>query len=152
MSSRQCVYPAKKTFDRDAITKSLSKRHKANQSPSSPADVASLPPAILSSPFGPGFTSTGAKNDFPPRLGVASTSNVRGESSAGSSQPGGVKLYDDAPTSMDALMALCRMTKMGSFFSGGEMPPDYLRESFQDPDELRCVSLKSPPRKAKMVV
>lgn len=55
------------------------------------------------------------------------------------------KLYDDAPTSMDALMALCRMTKMGSFFSQPSEPPDFLRLAFTDEDELKCVSLMLHP-------
>jgi hypothetical protein len=36
-------------------------------------------------------------------------------------------------------MALCRLTRMGSFFNGPSEPPDFLKVAFPDPDELKCV-------------
>lgn len=41
---------------------------------------------------------------------------------------------------MELLMALCRDTRMGQFFLGPVDPPEFLRDTFPDEDELRCVS------------
>lgn len=40
---------------------------------------------------------------------------------------------------MELLMALCRDTRMGQFFSGPVDPPDFLRDAFPVEEELRCV-------------
>ncbi|WVQ76945.1 hypothetical protein IAR50_006624 [Cryptococcus sp. DSM 104548] len=38
----------------------------------------------------------------------------------------------------ELLMALCRDTRMGQFFSGPVDPPDFLKEAFPVADDLRC--------------
>ena len=53
------------------------------------------------------------------------------------------KLFDDAPTSVDALLAMCRATRMGSFFANTSgPPPDYLKAAYADEDEVMCVSTR----------
>lgn len=121
IADNKCGYPSKKALDLRAIDEKLSKRHRSSD--------ARLPltPSSVTSPLNPSQRPQLAGSSQPGPSAPASTSS-------------GPRLYDDGPTSLDALHALCRMTTMGSFFSAPTAPPDFLREQFSDPDELRCVS------------
>ncbi|KAK4688319.1 hypothetical protein P7C73_g1795, partial [Tremellales sp. Uapishka_1] len=110
-SAIKCVYPDKKPFDPEATALSLSKRHKRARPPAAePSSSSSAPPSteLLSVP------------EIPINLGE----HV--------SPPTILELHP-----AELLMAICRTTRMGSFYSGPVDPPEFLRAAFPDEWDLR---------------
>lgn len=140
----QCVYPPKKRLDQQIIEECLRKRH---------VHSSSSPPVLRHSQVisGEGPSTVPIVSIFPahptpappsPGHGEAPTSYASGVYSA-SLRPLGrtplaqVKRMDP----MELLMALCRDTRMGQFFSEPVDPPEFLKDIFPDEDELRCVGI-----------
>ncbi|WVQ83732.1 hypothetical protein IAT38_005876 [Cryptococcus sp. DSM 104549] len=154
----ECVYPAKKPFDPEAVAEKLRRRHKGGSvggtaSPG-PASV-SLPqltgagaaqldhPTHASSQHTPTTGSSGLAGPTPdssttafPPISLPGPLFLGDQGSMRSSTMGGGTVRQMDP--MELLMALGRDTRMGQFFSGPVAPPDFLKAAFPIEAELRC--------------
>ncbi|KAK8866193.1 hypothetical protein IAR55_001344 [Kwoniella newhampshirensis] len=120
----ECVYPAKKLFDPDAVAEKLRRRHKSSSHPSEQSPL-------------PGPSST------------ASPAHAISLVLPALPTPERAKVLKDKPAvdpmdPVELLMALCRNTRMGQFFIGPLDPPDFLRAAFPVEEDLRCVKDRNP--------
>lgn len=140
----QCVYPPKKRFDPQAIEDRLRKRH-VHSDPSPPAHRHSQTISGEGFPTEPTVSTFSAHlTPVPPSPGhgVTPTSYASGVCSPSLRSLGRTPLTQvKRMDPMELLMALCRDTRMGQFFLGPVDPPEFLRDTFPDEDELRCVSI-----------
>ncbi|WVQ75672.1 hypothetical protein IAR50_005301 [Cryptococcus sp. DSM 104548] len=137
----ECAYPEKKPYDKQEIAEKLWRRHhstspQAKANPSREA-LQHIPP---SHPLaGQRVSSKGSapSTEPSPVSTMQPTSSIR--VSSHTSPPNGMFVVQSRKLDpFELLMALCRDTRMGQFFSDPIDPPDFLREAFPDPDELRC--------------
>ncbi|OWZ75527.1 hypothetical protein C366_04350 [Cryptococcus neoformans Tu401-1] len=141
----ECVYPQKKWFDPQAIEDRLRKRH-VHSNPPPPAHQHSQ--TISGEGSSKGSSTEPIVSTFPahlspappsPRHGEAPTSYASGICSPSLRSLGRTPLTQvKRMDPMELLMALCRDTRMGQFFLGPVDPPEFLRDTFPDEDELRC--------------
>ncbi|OXC63381.1 hypothetical protein AYX13_06756 [Cryptococcus neoformans] len=161
----ECVYPAKKPFNAEAVDEKLRKRHKRSKSPASPSHSDITPDAFVSIPPIPmarpiqshepmlnGFassqttplTATTPISSYPTPFPLPASHPHLPPNSTPAYSPitvptGRTPLAQvKAMEPMELLMALCRDTRMGQFFSGPVDPPDFLRDAFPVEEELRC--------------
>lgn len=161
----ECVYPAKKPFNAEAVDEKLRKRHKRSKSTASPSHSDITPDAFV--PIPPIPMARPIQSDEPMLNGFASSQTTPLTATTPISSyptpfplpashphlpPNSTPAYSPitVPTGrtplaqvkamepMELLMALCRDTRMGQFFSGPVDPPDFLRDAFPVEEELRC--------------
>lgn len=162
----QCVYPAKKPFNAEAVEEKLRKRHRGSKATASPshshiashtfASIHSIPrphttqlnepilDALASSRNTPLTATTPTSSHSTPFTLPSShhhlLQNQTPSYSPTTAPAGRAPLAQiKAMEPMELLMALCRDTRMGQFFSGPVDPPDFLRDAFPVEEELRCV-------------
>ncbi|WVQ80922.1 hypothetical protein IAT38_003029 [Cryptococcus sp. DSM 104549] len=127
----ECMYPAKKVFKLDPKHMSI-----AGPPGSSSSGHLSIQAEPLQPPS-PGLSTISPHTDGPSvPLNTAAHSNSHQLSSAARRLDGipAIKAMDP----MDVLLAMCRTTRMGSFFTGPLDPPAFLSEMFPNEDDLRC--------------
>ncbi|KIR71021.1 hypothetical protein I310_05435 [Cryptococcus deuterogattii CA1014] len=161
----ECVYPAKKPFNAGAVEEKLRKRHRGSKSTASPshsditphtfAPIHSIPRAhttqlnepildALASSRNTPLTATTPTSSHSTPFTLPSSHNHLLQNQTPSYSPttapaGRAPLAQiKAMEPMELLMALCRDTRMGQFFSGPVDPPDFLRDAFPVEEELRC--------------
>lgn len=162
----QCVYPAKKPFNAEAVEEKLRKRHRGSKSTASPSrsditphtfdPIHSIPRAHTTQSNEPILDALASSRNTP----IAATTPTSSHSTPFTLPSSHHHLLQNqtpsySPTTapagraplaqikamepMELLMALCRDTRMGQFFSGPVDPPDFLRDAFPVEEELRCV-------------
>ncbi|WVQ80951.1 hypothetical protein IAT38_003058 [Cryptococcus sp. DSM 104549] len=129
----ECSYPPKKVYDH------VTKRYR----PPSPPRPAAPPPQPSSTPWrfdlnnGPPLSNAHPPDRPSPALPLASTSGPGPSSTpARITAPPLPSVKVMGP--METLLAMCRTTRMGSFFSGPLDPPSFLAAMFPDEYDMRC--------------
>ncbi|ODN78063.1 hypothetical protein L202_05143 [Cryptococcus amylolentus CBS 6039] len=126
----ECVYPEKKPFDSTKVAEKLRKRHRSDPPGSAGPSNSSISISPQDRTDEPTRPSINPINDH----SSASINAFYRSSGSGNTPLAKVRALDP----FELLMALCRDTRMGQFFSGPVDPPDFLKEAFPVADDLRC--------------
>ncbi|TYJ54987.1 hypothetical protein B9479_004298 [Cryptococcus floricola] len=126
----ECVYPEKKPFDSTKVAEKLRKRHRSDP----PGSAGPSNSSISISPQDGTEEPTRPSINPLPNHSSASINAFYKSSGSGNTPLAKVRALDP----FELLMALCRDTRMGQFFSGPVDPPDFLKEAFPVADDLRC--------------
>ncbi|WVQ76946.1 hypothetical protein IAR50_006625 [Cryptococcus sp. DSM 104548] len=122
----ECVYPEKKPFDSGKVAEKLRKRHRSDP-------PGSAGPSNSSISISPQDRAEEPSRPYA-KHSSASINAFYNKSASGNTPLAKVRALDP----FELLMALCRDTRMGQFFSGPVDPPDFLKEAFPVADDLRC--------------
>ncbi|ODN77401.1 hypothetical protein L202_04586 [Cryptococcus amylolentus CBS 6039] len=140
----ECKYPEKKPYDKQEIADKLWRRHHQTPRSSAKADpLQDAPQQPIPPPPPPSLARTVSRGPDISPAAPSPLSTSRPTSSIRASRhntpPNGMFVVQSRKLDpFELLMALCRDTRMGQFFSDPVDPPDFLREAFPDADELRC--------------